>query len=156
MLNTSSDGVSCDMDNNKKMNINYLDGDSNTVAGTDNKHNNKNARGQMVTGSSPSSLGRFVIDPWQLKEAGVARELYAIQDWASDVVVERLCSAATVEKLLSKNFADVGNLSVLVVNLTFIRLRNYSVNARELHWKDRCIYQWCTFLWFSSFHTPYR
>ena len=51
MLNTSSDGVSCDMENNKKMNIDYLDGDSNTVAGTDTKHNNKNARGQMVMGS---------------------------------------------------------------------------------------------------------
>jgi hypothetical protein len=76
------------MENNQKMNIDYLDGVSNTVAGTDTKHNNKNARGQMVTGSSPSSLGKCVIDPWHLKEAGVARELYAIQDWASDVVVE--------------------------------------------------------------------
>ena len=156
ILNASTDGVSCDSVNNKRMNLEYLSGDSNTVAMTDNKHNNKNARGQAVTGSSPSSLGSYVLDPWHLKDAGVACELYAIQDWASDTIVARLCSAPTIEKLLSKDFKDVGNLAVLVVNLTFIRLRNYSVNGRELNWKDRCMYQWCTLLWFTSFHTPYR
>ena len=138
------------------MNLDYLNGDSNTVAMTDNKHNNKNARGQAVTGPSPPSLGSYVLDPWQLKQAGVARELYAVQDWASDTVVTRLCSSSNIQKLLSKDFKDVGNLSVLVVNLTFIRLRNYSVNARDLNWKDRCMYQRCTLLWFTSFHTPYR
>lgn len=100
VVNASTDGVSCDSENNKRMNLGYLKGDSNTVAMTDNKRNNKNARGQAVTGSSSSSLGSYVLDPWHMKEAGVSRELYAIQDWASDTVVTRLCSASTVEKLL--------------------------------------------------------
>ena len=156
VLDISTDGVSCDVDNNLKMNQDYLDGISNTAAMTDNKHNNKNACGQAVTGSSPSSLGSYVLDPWHLRQASVARELYVIQDWSSDTVVTRLCSALTIQKLLSKDFKDVGNLAVLVINLTFIRLRNYSVNARDLNWKDRCMYQWCTLLWFTSFHTPYR
>lgn len=151
-----TDGVSCDVDNNKNMNYKYVRGDSNTVATTDKKHNSKNARGQAVTGSSPSSFGSYMLDPWLLKQAGVARELYAVQDWASDTVVLRLCSASTIQKLLSNDFKDVGNLSVLVVTLSFIRLGNYSVNARNLHWKDRCMYQWCSLLWFTSFHTPYR
>lgn len=156
MLNISTDGVACDVENNLNMNLEYLYGERNTNALTDNKHNNKNARGQMVTGSSPSSLGSYVLDPWHLKQAGVTRELYVIQDWASDVIVSRLCSASTIQRLLSTDFQDVGNLAVLVANLTFIRLRNYSVNARDLNWKDRCMYQWCTLLWFTSFHTPYR
>ena len=156
VLDISTDGVSCDVEKNFRMNLDYLEGKCNTVAMTDNKHNNKNARGQAVTGSSPSSLGSFVLDPWHLKQAGVAREIYAVQDWASDTVVTRLCSASTVLKLLSKDYKDVGNLAVLVVSLTFFRLRNYSVNARDLNWKDRCMYQWCTLLWFTSYHTPYR
>ena len=156
VLDVSTNGVSCDVDNNLRMNIGYLRGDTNNVAFADNKHNCKNAHGQMVTGSSPSALGRYVLDPWHLKQAGVAQELYTVQDWACDTIVSRLCSASTIHKLLSKGFKDVGNLSVLVVNLTFIQLRNYSVNARELNWRDRCMYQWCSLLWSSSFHTPYR
>lgn len=160
LLNESTDGVSCDVENNKCLNINYLEGKSNTLALPDNKHNNKNARGQVVTGTSPCSLGSYVLDPWMLKLAEVVREHYRIEDWASDTVVERLCSSDTIVKLLNalqeKKFDDVGNCGVLVVTLLFIRLCNYSVNAKNVNWKDRCMYQWCSLLWFSSFHTPYR
>ena len=156
LLNVSTDGVSCDVDNNKKINLDYLSGRSNTLALVDNKHNNKNARGQAVTGTSPSTIGCYVLDPWHLKMAGVAQELYRIEDWAADTVVLRLCSPLTITKLINSGFDDVGNLSVLVVTLTFIHLRNYSVNARDLNWKDRRMYQWCSLLWFTSFHTPYR
>ncbi len=41
LLNVSTDGVSCDVNNNKKINLDYLDGMSNTLALVDNKHNNK-------------------------------------------------------------------------------------------------------------------
>ena len=130
------------------------------ICTSDNKHNNKNAHGQVVTGTSPSSLGSYVLDPWMLKLAEVVREHYRIEDWASDTVVERLCSSDTIVKLFNalqeKKFDDVGNCGVLVVTLLFIRLCNYSVNAKNVNWKDRCMYQWCSLLWFSSFHTPYR
>ncbi len=69
------------------MNLDYLNGDSNMVDMTNNKHNNENAHGQGVTGSSPSLLGSYVLDPWQLKQAGIAHKLYAIQDWALDTDV---------------------------------------------------------------------
>ena len=94
------------------------------MALVDNKHNNKNARGQVVTGTSPSSIGSFVLDPWHLKMAGVAQELYRIEDWASDTVVLCLCSPLTVTKLINAGFDDVGNLSVLAVALMFICLCN--------------------------------
>jgi len=126
------------------------------LALVDNKYNNKNARGQVVTGTSPSFIESFVLDPGHLKMAGVAQELYRIEDWASDTVVLCLCSPLTVAKLINAGFDDVGNLSVLVVTLMFIRLCNYSVNASDLNWKDRCMYQWCSLLWFTSFHTPCR
>ena len=40
------------------------------------------------------------------------------------------------------------------MSLTFIRLCSFSINTRELRWQDRCVYQWVTFLWLSSFNTP--
>lgn len=43
---------------------------------------------------------------------------------------------------------------LLVVTLTFIRLCNYPVNAMNLNWKDSGMYQWCSLLLFTSFHTP--
>ena len=63
LLNESTDGVSCDVENNKCLNINYLEGKCNTLAIPDNKHNNKNAGVQVDTGTSPSSLGSYVLDP---------------------------------------------------------------------------------------------
>ena len=99
------------------------------MALVDNKHNNKNAHGQAVTRASPSSIGSYILDTWHLKMAGVAQELYRIEDWAADTVVLHLCSPLTITKLINSGFDDVGNLSVLVVTLTFIRLCNFSVNA---------------------------
>ena len=61
--------------------------------------------------------------------AGVAHELYSIEDWAADTVVLHLCSPLTTSKLIDSGFENVGNLSVLVVTLTFICSRNFSVNA---------------------------
>jgi len=122
LLNVSTDGVSCDVDNNMKINLDYLYGMSNTLALVDNKHNNKNARGQAVTGTSPSSIGSYLLDPWHLKSAGVAQELYRIEDWAANKVVLHLCSPLTISKLINCGFEDVGNLSVLVVTFKFIRL----------------------------------
>ena len=46
LLNVSTDGVSCDVNNNKKINLDYLDGMSKTLALVDNKDDNKKAHGQ--------------------------------------------------------------------------------------------------------------
>ena len=148
--------MSCETENNKKSTLLYLDGKQNFMGIADPNHNGKNGRGQIVSGTSPSSIGWFVADPWMLKKAGVAKELYRIVDWASDGLVLKLCSPKTISKLMTCHITDVGNLSTLVVSLTFIRLRIYSVNASNLCWKERCIYQFLSLLWFTSFHTPYR
>ena len=156
LLNEATDGVSCETENNKKSTLLYLQGKQNFMGIADTNHNDKNGRGQIVSGTSPSSIGGYVADPWMLKLAGVSKELYRIADWASDALVLKLCSPLTISKLIECEFADVGNLSTLVVSLTFIRLRSYSVNARDLNWRERCIYQYLSLLWFTSFHTPYR
>jgi hypothetical protein len=85
--------------------------------------------------------------------AGVVIELVCINDFASDALVLRLESSDTIQRLLSFDFADVGNMAVTIVLLVFMRLRSCAVNSRELPWKHRALYSWATFLWFSSFHT---
>ena len=65
----------------------------------------------------------------------------------------RLASVLTLRKLIAADFDDTGNLGVIMVSLTFMRLRSYAVNATVLEWRQRAIYTWATFLWFSSFHT---
>ena len=59
--------------------------------------------------------------------AGVAQELYRIDDGAADNAVLHLCSSLTISKLINSAFEDAGNLLVLVVTLTFIFLCNFSV-----------------------------
>ena len=86
--------------------------------------------------------------------ANVAKEIYRIEDWASNAAILRLASSKTVSKMLGCKFNDVGKCAILILSLTFLRLRLFSINARELCWQDRCVYQWGKFLWFYSFNTP--
>ena len=103
------------------------------IALVDNKHNNKNSHGQAVTGTSPSSLGLYVLVPWYLKLAMVEQVHYHIEDSASDTDVLHLFSSSTISKLIKEEFHYVGNVAVLVVTLTFIHLCNYSVNAKNFN-----------------------
>ncbi len=80
LLDVSTDGVSWDVNSNKKVNLEYLCERSNTLALVDNKHNNKNVHGQVVTATLPSSIGCYFLDPWHLKMAGMALELNSIED----------------------------------------------------------------------------
>ena len=44
----------------------------------------------MVSGTSAASIGNFVVDPWILKMANVAKELYRIEYWAINDAMLRL------------------------------------------------------------------
>ena len=89
-----------------------------------------------------------------LVEAGVSKECIRVEDFASDVLIMKLTSASTIEKLIACSFPDIGNCAVTTVSLVFIRIRSYAVNAREINSKARAIYSWASLLWESSFHTP--
>jgi hypothetical protein len=152
LLNHSTDGVSCEMDWNRKSTLEYLQGKSNQLSFPDTNHNVKNCRYQMIGGSCAAVLGMFCFDPWSLKIAGVAQELIRIDDFASDAVVLRLASANTITKVVDLDCNDVGNLALTVVSLLFMRMRVYATNAIEVPWKERAAYSWSSLLWFTSFH----
>ena len=71
LLNVSTDGVSCEVQSNLLLTIRYLNGEINYVALADTNHNVKNARYQMIGGSSPAVFGSFVFDPWLLKQTKI-------------------------------------------------------------------------------------
>ena len=153
IINESTDGVSCEVEWNKKLTLDYLDGKKNYISLPDTNHNVKNSRYQLIGGSSAATIGSFVFDPWLLKEAGVAKELIRVEDYASDVCVLRLASASTVKKIIDLDSKDTGNVSVTILSLMFMRMRSYAVNSRTATWDERATMSYAALLWFTSFHT---
>ncbi len=151
ILNQTTDGVSCEVQWNLTRTKSYLEGTSNHIYVPDPNHNLKNLWFQIQGGSLAASIVSYVADPSMLIMAGVAIELVCINDF--DALVLCLASSDTIQRLLSFDFADVGNMAVTIMSLVFMRLRSCTVNSRELPWKHRALYSWVTFLWFSSFHT---
>jgi len=111
VLNSSTDGVSCEVHSNFSQVCRYIMGDSNQLSIPDPNHNVKNLRYQEIGGSGevPAVIGNYVFDSMMLKMARVARELLRIDDFASDALVLRLASHQTVSKLLCLETADIGN-----------------------------------------------
>eukprot|EP00978_Attheya_sp_CCMP212_P002728 scaffold5585_cov57-Attheya_sp.AAC.10 len=69
-----------------------MDGsDNNPIDDEDNKLN--------VNVSDVTVQHHYVLDPWILKLAGVSQELWRIQDCASDLIVLKLSSGDTLEKI---------------------------------------------------------
>ncbi|KAL7427142.1 hypothetical protein ACHAXM_000726 [Skeletonema potamos] len=150
LLNIGTDGV--EQKSNKKIVIDYLNGKSNVLAIMDTNHNAKNNRYQILGGSSAASIGNYVFDPNLLVQAGVATELYRINDYASDAIVLRLASHPTLQKLNQLSTPYRWNVSVVAISLTMIRCRLYAVNSRDTEWKVRAALSYMSTLWFTSFH----
>lgn len=114
ILNDSTDGVSCEKASNFDQQRRYLLGETDQLSYPDTNHNIKNVRYQLTGGSGncPSVFGSHVFDPMLLKLAGVQRELYVVDDWASDSIVLQLASANVVRSLLELETPDIGNKMV--------------------------------------------
>ena len=63
VLNSLTDGVSCEIQGNLALILQYLQGGNNSTSVPDPNHNIKNSRYQVLGGSSPASIGRYVFDP---------------------------------------------------------------------------------------------
>ena len=78
VINSSTDGVSCEVQGNLALILQYLQGGNNSTSVPDHNHNIKNSIYQLLGGSSPASIGRYFFDPWMLKQAGIAQLLWRI------------------------------------------------------------------------------
>ena len=95
------------------------------------------------------------------------QHLWRIEDYASDAISLHVDSSKSVQRLVQLEnpettqvdtvnpavAVDTGNIAFMAISLVFTRLRSYAVNARNVYWRERVLYCWATFLWFSSFQT---
>jgi hypothetical protein len=75
LLSTTSDGVSTEVQWNKEVMLDYLDGKINYVPLPDTNHNVKNSRYKLIGGSSPALIGAYVFDPALIRLAKVNQKL---------------------------------------------------------------------------------
>ena len=101
--------------------IALMKGNNSTVAMTDCNHAAKNPRSQSVLGSSIVTGCDAAFDVSVLQLAGVSSELYRIDDYASDVIVLKLCSSDTIFKLLK--LIEMGG--EVPMNITFMAMCLY-------------------------------
>ena len=131
VFNTSTDGVASEVQWNLSVTRSYLDAKENYISLPDTNHNVKNSRYQLIGGSSAASIGSYVFDPWMLKDAGIAQELWRVDDFASDALPMILASSNSLVAMINGNYEDVGNCAVTTASLTFTRLHLYAVNSRK-------------------------
>jgi hypothetical protein len=75
LLNTTKDRVSTEVQWDKEVMLDYIDGKINYVSLPDTNHNVKNSRYQLIGGSSPASIGVYVFDPARICLAKVNQKL---------------------------------------------------------------------------------
>ncbi len=159
LLNTTTDRVSTEVQWNKEVMLDYINGKINYVSLLDTNHDVKNSRYQLIGGSSPASIGAYIFDPALIRLAKVNKKLWRVlEDFAFDAVLLRLASFDTIQKLHNlalqdRMNCDVGNHAVTVISLLFLRLWAYAINSRMVPWRDRAVYSWVSLVWFTSFHT---
>ncbi len=150
LASVCTDGVGCDNKWILEQLYNFLCGKSRYVGSVDTNHNSKNARYQVFGASSAVWIGTTIIDPELLHLAGVAHDLWQVKDFASDLLILKLASADTVEKLCSLVDEDQGCIGVICATLYFMRARLCSVNSKSVCYRDRLILMWSSMLWTTS------
>ena len=152
-ISIAFDGLSTETNFIRTNLISFMKGNSNTVSMTDCNHAAKNIRSQLVLGTTIVTGGDAVFDVGILRLAGVSSELYRVEDYASDVVVLKLCSSDTIFKLL--NLIETGaedpmNISFMAMTLYFLRTFVCAFNGDDLSSEARVTMLWSSLMWFSS------
>jgi hypothetical protein len=155
--NISVDGVSCESKHVWRMICTFLSCLANHTGATDTNHNQKSWRYQIIAGGGTvgATVGKYMVDAFLLRIAGVAMDLWRPNDFAADLPVLKLASFATIQKLSQSNSPDFGSTSegdkgVLALTLFFVRLHLHAVNGTSVPAKHRVIYLWCSMVWLTS------
>ena len=94
-----------------------------------------------------------MMDSYTLR-AHVLMDIWCPSDFASDLLVLRLCSYETILKMsqteLSFGSTSAGDKGALGLTLFFMRLHLYAVNGRGVPAAHRAVYMWCSMLWLTS------
>lgn len=154
-VNFSVDGVSLEQSDVMTAICNFLDGEDNHLGSVDNKHNIKNDRYQVIGGQQFVSIGEWAVDADLLLQSGVPQELIRIKDFASDKLVDELCSHKILKSVVDA--MDDGtttgsdkDAAALLCTLLFMKLHLISVNGRQIPAKHRALYLWTSMIWLTT------
>ena len=73
-------------------------------------------------------MGDHVVDPELLRIAGLEILLWRIKDFASNLLVLKLCSVQTLDNLNDLHKEDSGAVGILSLTLHFVHVRLYAIN----------------------------
>lgn len=153
--NYSVDGVSCESVHLWFTSCEFMSCKSNHLGSTDNNHNIKSWRLQIIGGSGMQGcvIGRFMIDSFVLR-SNVSFDIWRPNDFASDQLVLQLVSYKSIKSLseVEPSFGSTskGDKGVLGLTLFFMRLHLYAVNGKSVKASHRAVYLWCSMLWLTS------
>ena len=89
---------------------------------TDPNHKVKNGRYQMVIGgNNPKTVGDALIDTGLLPDSKIAKDLWEIKEFASNLIVLHLASTETVLAVMYVQINDPRSVFALRVTLFFMR-----------------------------------
>eukprot|EP00918_Siedleckia_nematoides_P094948 GHVU01208473.1.p1 GENE.GHVU01208473.1~~GHVU01208473.1.p1 ORF type:complete len:668 (+),score=68.59 GHVU01208473.1:414-2417(+) len=154
LVSVAFDGLSSDSAYVRDGLVEFLVGKRSSVFLLDPNHAAKALRSQLVLGSRVVTLGRHLVDPGLLAVAGVKKELVAVSDFTSDVVVLELCSEETLNKLEAiVKHEEQANVVVTALSLFFLRCFLIAVNTKlAVSSKDRAAMLWACLCWMTSLH----
>lgn len=104
----------------------------NVVHGTDMNHLGKSLRSAVVLGTHVLTAGHALIDTGLLLMTDINKELVQITDYTSDGLVTELCSAKTLQSMLTQLQGEEGDhVAALDLTLYFIHIALLAVNSKE-------------------------
>ena len=121
-ISMAFDGLAAEIYFIRRNLISFMKGNSNIVVMTDHNHAAKNIRSQLVLGSDIVTGGKAIFDVGILRLAGISVDLYRVSDYASDILVLKLCSSDTINKLMDlvvTSKKDPLNVAFLAITLYF-------------------------------------
>ena len=121
LLNHSIDRVSYDTRWNINTIIRYFEGKRNYLSFPDTNPNVKNSHYQLVGVSCAAIIDFYCFDPRILKMTVVAKDPNQVEYSASNTVVLCIASPST-KKMASLGTSDIGNFTVTVISIVFMKL----------------------------------
>eukprot|EP00957_Ditylum_brightwellii_P095779 7297463-Ditylum_brightwellii.AAC.1 len=129
---------------------------SNHLGSTDPNHNSKSKRYQIIAagGTVGCTLGMYVINTYIFCLAGVIMDHWRPNNFASDLLLLKLNSYDTIERIARVDpllgSTSSGNKGVLAATFFFMRIHLYGVNGKSVPARHCAMYLWYSMLWITS------
>lgn len=134
----------------RSLQVSFMESRVNFCANLDMNHAVKNFFGQLTTGLNIVKFGTVIIDNGLLRVAGVAEEVWARKDFASDRIPLFGTSHKTLFNISELKDEDEDSQFFTILTLYFLRSCLTAVNGEDLGRQTRIQMLWAAGLWLSS------